>query len=220
VMHVHGHSYGGKSTASYARRCRALARHGFVVLFVDYPEADERKGTGHAVWYPTLANLPVQGIMVADNSAALSYLAGLPFVDEDRIGVTGASGGGNQTAFFAAVDTRVAAAAPCIAPTFFSYHASWGEGAWCHCEAVPGLTRAGVEFHDLLAAMAPKPVRVFNGVLDPLFPIVGARLVVAVAGPAYEALGGAAGARWRSTSARTPCRSGAGKGSTGSSPMR
>jgi poly(3-hydroxybutyrate) depolymerase len=191
VMHVHGHSYSGKSTPSYARRCRGLARHGFVVLFVDYPEADERKGTGHALWYPVLAGMTVQGIMVADNSAALTYLAGLPFVDGERIGVTGASGGGNQTAFFAAVDTRVAAAAPCIAPTLFSYHASWGKGAWCHCEAVPGLAAEGVEYHDLLAAMAPKPVRVFDGILDPLFPIVGARLTVADAAEAYRALGAA-----------------------------
>jgi hypothetical protein len=187
VMHVHGHSYDGKSTVSYARRCRALARHGFVVLFVDYPEADERKGTGHALWYPVLAGMTVQGIMVADNSAALTYLSSLSFVDGGRVGVTGASGGGNQTAFFAAVDTRIAAAAPCIAPTLFSYHASWGRGAWCHCEAVPGLAAQGVEYHDLLAAMAPRPVRVFNGVLDPLFPIVGARLTVAEAAEAYRA---------------------------------
>jgi hypothetical protein len=189
VLHVHGHSYQGKSTISYARRCRGLARHGFVVLFVDYPEADERKGTGHALWYPVMAGLTVQGIMVADNSAALTYLAGLPFVDETRIGVTGASGGGNQTVFFSAVDPRVAASAPCVAPTLFQHHASLGSGAWCHCEAVPGLAAAGVEYHDLLAAVAPRPQRVFNGVLDPLFPIVGARRAVAEAAVAYRALG-------------------------------
>jgi len=189
VIHVHGHSYAGKSTASYARRCRGLARRGFVVLFVDYPEADERAGTGHALWYPVMAGLTVQGIMVADNSAALTYLAGLPIVDATRIGVTGASGGGNQTVFFSAVDPRVAASAPCVAPTLFQHHASLGSGAWCHCEAVPGLSAAGVEYHDLLAAVAPKPQRVFNGTRDPLFPIVGARRAVAEAARAYRALG-------------------------------
>jgi len=189
VIHVHGHSYAGKSTVSYARRCRGLARRGFVVLFVDYPEADERAGTGHALWYPVMAGMTVQGIMVADNSAALTYLAGLPFVDATRIGVTGASGGGNQTVFFSAVDPRVAASAPCVAPTLFQHHASLGSGAWCHCEAVPGLSAAGVEYHDLLAAVAPKPQRVFNGTRDPLFPIVGARRAVAEAAVAYRALG-------------------------------
>src|SRR5574340_415644 len=189
VMHVHGHSYEGKQGFSYARRCRGLARHGFVSLFVDFPEASERKGTGHALWYPVLANLPVQSIMVQDNSAALTYLASLPFVDERRIGVTGSSGGGNQTAYFSAADDRVAAAAPSNAPTFISEHCNSGSGAYCHCEAVPGLLAAGIEYHDLLASLAPRPVRVFAGVHDPLFPIIGARRAVLESDTAYRALG-------------------------------
>ena len=191
VMHVHGHSYQGKSTDFYTRRCRGLTRRGFVVLFLDFPEADERKGTGHALWYPTMANLPLQRIMVEDNSAALTYLAGLPFVDAQRIGVTGSSGGGNQTVFFSAVDERVAAAAPTNAPCLIAEHAASGSGAYCHCEAVPGLVAAGVEYHDLLAAMAPRPVRVFAGIRDPLFPIIGARKAVAEAAQAYRAVGAA-----------------------------
>lgn len=191
VMHVHGHSYEGKSAEFYARRCRGLARRGFVVLFVDFPDADERKGTGHALWYPILANLPLQGIMALDNSAALTYLAGLPFVDEKRIGVTGSSGGGNQTAYFSAVDERVAASAPTNAPTIIAEHARTGSGAYCHCEAIPGLIAAGVEYHDLLAATAPRPQRVFAGIRDPLFPIIGARKAVEEAAIAYRALGAA-----------------------------
>jgi len=189
VMHVHGHSYEGKSGAAYSRRCRGLARRGFVVLFVDFPDADERKGTGHALWYPVLANLPLQGIMVEDNSAALTYLAGLPFVDADRIGVTGSSGGGNQTVYFCAADGRPAALAPCNAPTMIREHCNSGSDAYCHCEAVPGMAAAGLEYHDLLAACAPRPLRVFAGIRDPLFPIIGARRVVREADVAYRALG-------------------------------
>ena len=189
VMHVHGHSYEGKSGLVYARRCRGLARRGFVALFVDFPEADERKGTGHALWYPVLADLPLQAIMVQDNSAAFTYLAELPFVDENRIGVTGSSGGGNQTVFFCAADGRPAAAAPCNAPCLVWEHANSGSDAYCHCEAVPWLGAAGVEYHDLLAAFAPKPLRVFAGVRDPLFPIIGARRAVQEARAAYRTLG-------------------------------
>ncbi|MGD0112865.1 MAG: dienelactone hydrolase family protein [Armatimonadota bacterium] len=189
VIHVHGHSYEGKHGAAYARRCRGLARKGFVALFVDFPEAGERKGTGHALWYPVLANMPVQGILVQDNSAALTYLAGLPFVDEKRIGVTGSSGGGNQTVYLCAADDQLAAAAPCNAPAFISEHCNSGSGAYCHCEAVPGITGAGIEYHDLLAAFAPRPLRVFAGIHDPLFPIVGARRAVVEADAAYRGLG-------------------------------
>ncbi len=191
VMHVHGHSYEGKSTDFYARRCRGLARRGFVVLFVDFPEAGERKGTGHALWYPTMAGLPLQRIMVEDNSAALTYLGGLPFVDERRIGVTGSSGGGNQTVFFSVVDERAAAAAPTNAPCMIAEHAASGSGAYCHCEAIPGLVAAGVEYHDLLAAIAPRRLAVFAGIRDPLFPIIGARRAAEEAWFAYEALGAA-----------------------------
>jgi dienelactone hydrolase len=193
VLHVHGHSYEGKSAPFYARRCRALARRGFVVLFVDFPEAGERKGTGHALWYPVLAGMTLQGIMVQDNSAALSYLGSLPFVDARRIGVTGSSGGGNQTVFLSVADGRVAAAAPCNAPTFIREHCNSGSDGYCHCEALPGLVGSGVEYHDLLAAIAPRPVRVFSGIRDPLFPIIGARRIVEEADIAYQTLGARGG---------------------------
>jgi dienelactone hydrolase len=188
VLHVHGHSYDGKSAPFYARRCRGLARRGFVALFVDFPEADERKGTGHALWYPVLAGITLQGIMIEDNSAAVTYLSSLPFVDPARIGVTGSSGGGNQTAFFAALDERVAAAAPCNAPCMIAEHCAHGSDAYCHCEAVPGMVGAGLEYHDLLAAAAPRAVRVFSGIRDPLFPVVGARRAVEEASFAHAAL--------------------------------
>ncbi len=188
VLHVHGHSYDGKSAPFYARRCRGLARRGFVALFVDFPEADERKGTGHALWYPVLAGITIQGIMVEDNSAALTYLSSLPFVDRSRMGVTGSSGGGNQTAFLAALDERVTAAAPCNAPCMIAEHCAHGSDAYCHCEAVPGMVAAGMEYHDLLAAAAPRTVRVFSGIRDPLFPIVGARRAVEEASFAHAAL--------------------------------
>ncbi len=189
VIHLHGHSYAGKSTVMYARRCRGLARHGFVVLFVDFPGAGEREGTGHALFYPTMANLPLQRVMVEDSSAALSYLASLPFVDAERIGVTGPSGGGNQTAFLSAVDPRVAASAPTDAPCLIAEHAASGSGTYCHCEAAPGMVGNGVEYHDLLAAVAPRPLHVFAGIRDPLFPIIGARKAVAEAAAAYAAVG-------------------------------
>jgi len=202
VLHVHGHSYDGKSAPFYARRCRGLARRGFVALFVDFPEADERKGTGHALWYPVLAGITLQGIMIEDNSAALTYLSSLPFVDRARLGVTGSSGGGNQTAFLAALDERVAAAAPCNAPCMIAEHCAHGSDAYCHCEAVPGMVGAGIEYHDLLAAAAPRAVRVFSGIRDPLFPVVGARRAVEEASFAHAAL-----ATLRSSEGATSLRS-------------
>jgi hypothetical protein len=105
----------------------------------------------------------------------------------------GSSGGGNQTVFFSVIDSRVAAAAPTNAPTLIAEHAAAGSGAYCHCEAIPGLVAAGVEYHDLLAAIAPRPVRVLAGIRDPLFPIIGARKAVEEAAIAHRALGAPGG---------------------------
>lgn len=47
-----------------------------------------------------------------DGIRAIDYLVSRPEVDPERIGVTGLSGGGTQTSYIAAMDNRVAAAAP------------------------------------------------------------------------------------------------------------
>jgi dienelactone hydrolase len=190
VMWLHGHTFVGKSTPGDARVCRGLVRRGFVVLAPDFPEADERAGTGHRLWYPVLANMQMQGIMQQDYSAAFTYLAGLPFVDSDRIGVTGSSGGGNATVFFCALDGRPAAAAPSNAPCLFREHVNSATWASCHCEMPPSLIARGVEYHDMLAAIAPRPLRVFAAIRDASFPILGAREAAREASLAYRAFGG------------------------------
>ena len=58
------------------------------------------------------AGLTLPGLQVWDNMRALDYLAPWPEVDLSHIACTGASGWCNQTLYLAALDERVAAAAP------------------------------------------------------------------------------------------------------------
>jgi dipeptidyl aminopeptidase/acylaminoacyl peptidase len=52
------------------------------------------------------------GMHLWDSIRAVDFVSSLPDVDPNRIGATGASGGGTQTFFLMAVDERIKAAAP------------------------------------------------------------------------------------------------------------
>src|SRR5262245_28085917 len=111
VLCVHGHRYAyGRRDAREQARAIGFARRGYVVLSLDTLGLGERAFTGHdeAMHLPA-AGLSLAGLVAWDNVRALDYLAGRPEVDADRLGVTGTSGGGNQTLYLAAVDQRVRA---------------------------------------------------------------------------------------------------------------
>ena len=55
---------------------------------------------------------PLSGLQVYENMRAVDYLLTRPEVDGDKIGITGASGGGNQTMYAGAWDKRF----KCVVP--------------------------------------------------------------------------------------------------------
>src|SRR5437764_11410710 len=79
-------------------------------------------------------------------------------VARDRIGATGASGGGTQTFLLAAVDDRVAAAAPV---NMISLHMQGG----CLCENLPGL-RLDTNNVEIAATIAPRPLLMVSATGD------------------------------------------------------
>ncbi len=56
----------------------------------------------------------VIGIQAIHSSRALDFLLSLPDVDPERIGMTGASGGGSQTFLAGAIDPRIKLAFPAV----------------------------------------------------------------------------------------------------------
>src|SRR5436305_7416249 len=101
-------------------------------------------------------------MQVYDNRRAVDYLLTRPEVAGDRLGITGASGGGNQSMNAGALDERFGAVVPvCSVGTYQSYlHA-----ACCVCEVLPGALRF-TEEGDVLGLVAPRALMVINATKD------------------------------------------------------
>jgi dienelactone hydrolase len=154
VLCVHGHWAGAKQDPVVQSRCIGLAKLGFFVLCVDAFGAGERaigEALGEYHGEMTGASLlllgrPLSGIQVYENMRAVDYLQSRPEVDPDRLGVTGASGGGNQSMYAGAYDERFR----CVVPTCsVGNYQAYLSAACCMCEVVPGILQRHEEGHVL-----------------------------------------------------------------------
>ncbi len=170
VLCVHGHWRAAKQDPVVQSRCIGLAKLGFFVLVVDAFGAGERglgKALGEyhgemvgATLFPV--GLTLCGLQVYENTRAVDYLLTRPEVDGKRLGITGASGGGNQTMYAGAWDERFSAVVPVC--SVGNYQAYLG-AACCMCEVVPGAL-AFTEEWGVLALTAPRGLRVINATRD------------------------------------------------------
>ncbi len=170
VLAVHGHHPWGRIDPAVQAYCLGLVKLGFVVLAVDAFGAGERhaapaSGTYHgaldgAALWPVGQTL--LGMQVYDNRRAVDYLLTRAEVDPDRLGITGASGGGNQSMYAGALDERLKAVVPvCSVGNYQAYlHA-----ACCVCEVLPGALRF-TEEGDVLGLVAPRALLVINATRD------------------------------------------------------
>jgi dienelactone hydrolase len=91
----------------------------------------------------------VMGLQTWNSIRALDFLTALPDVDDQRLGCTGASGGGTQTLMVAALDPRLTVSCPAVMP-------STAMQGGCTCENA-GLLRCETGNMEFAALFAPKP---------------------------------------------------------------
>jgi len=147
-------------------RCVQLARMGCVVFnydmvgYGDSGQLEHRPGVREEMntrenwgFFSPQAELHLQnmlGLQTYNSIRALDFLCSLPGVDPQRIGVTGASGGGTQTFLLCAVDPRPAVAFPAVM-------VSTAMQGGCTCENACYL-RIGTSNVEIAALFAPKPL--------------------------------------------------------------
>jgi len=153
----HGHWSTGRledtELGSIAGRCINLARQGHVAFsydmvgYVDSSQIDHRGFGGRR---EDLWGIGAMGLQLWNSIRVIDFLESLADVDNERIGCTGASGGGTQTFMLTAVDERVKAAAPV---NMISAHMQGG----CNCEN-QGHLRLDINNVEIGACTAPRPL--------------------------------------------------------------
>jgi dienelactone hydrolase len=203
VIYVSGHA--SKGYRAFQHRILNLVKKGFIVFAYDPVGQGERlqyfnSKTGrskrgdptHQHSYPG-AQAFITGSSMAryeiwDGICAVDYLLSRKkLVDPDRIGITGASGGGTQAAYIAAFDKRIYAAAPSNYITSFRRLLE-SVGPQDAEQNLSDEIAVGLDHADLLEVRTPKPTLMLTTTRD-FFSIQGARETAHEVSQIYNAYG-------------------------------
>lgn len=201
IVYCCGHTDNGFK--GYQKAILNFVKKGFIVLAFDpigqgerlqYLGADGKRlledaDTEHS--YPGtqsfVSGLPPANYFIWDGIRAIDYLISRKEVDPARIGVTGRSGGGTQTAYIAAMDDRVAAAAPECYITSYNKLLRARAPQDAEQNLIYALEK-GFDISDMIEIRAPKPTLLVTTTRDN-FSIQGARDVFKEAKNAFAFLG-------------------------------
>lgn len=166
VINMNGHWPEARMSESVQSVATTLAKNGYVCLAIDAFGAGERS-TVHGIYEYHGGNLGASlmnvgesllGFQVSDNMRGVDLLTSLPYVDPQKIGATGASGGGNQTMWITAIDERIKAAMPVVSVGNFEVYVM---NSNCICE-LPIDALTFTEESGILGLVAPRAIKMCN----------------------------------------------------------
>ncbi|MBI4660899.1 MAG: acetylxylan esterase [Verrucomicrobia bacterium] len=171
ILYQCGHA--GKD--KYARHGAWFAARGIAVLILDNIEMAELEFTHHGVyshgwfhWYSR--GFSPLAVELLNAKRALDYLCSRADLDRSRIGATGRSGGGMTTFFLAAIDDRVAAAAP-VSGTLSTEGWVKQRLTSAHCDCQYPVNSYGLLYSEIGALIAPRIQLLCNADADRGFPM-------------------------------------------------
>lgn len=179
VVCIHGHGGNRESVHDQNGPYRAFAQHlakaGYVTIATDV-------GQHHVYEKGQL----LMGERLWDVMRCVDYVSKLPEVDTKKIGCAGLSLGGEMAMWLGAMDTRIQA----TLVSGFLTSMDQLERNHCMCWKFPGL-RELVDFADIYALTAPRPLHFQNGRQEPAqdFAVPLAERVLQEIKPAYRDLG-------------------------------
>ena len=165
IVSPHGHWGRGRleniERGSIPGRCINFAKQGYIIFAYDmlgYNDSGKQIEHNYGGAHEELWGLSAMGLQLQNSISTIDFLESLPDVDNERIGCTGASGGGTQTFILTAVDERIKVSAPVnmISATM--------QGG-CRCENTPNL-RLDASNIEIGALMAPRPLLLVSATGD------------------------------------------------------
>ena len=204
IIYCSGHTDLAFRSETYQHVILNLVEKGFIVFGLDpigqgerlqYVNAETGKSKigsstsehSYAGVQTLLSGTSLSDYFIWDGVRTVDFLLARKEVDPARIGITGRSGGGTQTAMIAAYDERIQAAAPeCYITTFKRLLQSIGpQDAE---QNMYNAIKSGFDHPDFIHLRAPKPTLIITTTHD-YFSQQGARESFAEAQKSYAALG-------------------------------
>jgi len=174
IINPHGHwdvgRFADSERGSVPARAITFAKMGIVAFTYDMVGYNDSRQLPRS-WGHSGGNVPEEerkrqhlwsihpfGVQLWSSIRALDFVESLPYVDGNRLGCTGASGGGTQTFVLNAIDPRVKVSAPV---NMISHTMQGG----CPCENAP-LIRIAASNMEIGAIFAPKPMLMVSATGD------------------------------------------------------
>lgn len=170
VLNVNGHERTGMATPYIQTRCIHLARNGIVAMNPEWFNRGQlQNASGFA--HSRLNQLDLTGtsgvsLFYLSMQRTLDLLISLPNTDPERIAVTGLSGGGWQTIFLSALDTRVKLANPVAGYSSFVTRTQFPDLDLGDSEQTPSDMAAVADYAHLTALMAPRVLQLAYNAKD------------------------------------------------------
>ncbi len=172
ILNVLGHELVAGKSADYMQKiCINFAKQHIMALSLEFIDTGElhRTGNDHSFGAQlNLVGLQDDGLFYLAMRKGLDYLASNPNVDANRLGVTGLSGGGWQTAMLSGLDERVAVAVPVAGYSSIQQRVEESEELTSigDVEQVSPDVFNGYDYTHITALRAPRPTLLIYNIND------------------------------------------------------